>query len=220
MSPPAGIFLVDDHPMVREGLANVVRGAGLVVAGEAGSIRETLEHSALAESALVIVDLALGEESGLELIKRLRARDRAVLVYSMHERPEVIRKALEAGAGGYVTKREASGSLLEAIGAVMAGIRFLSPRAEKAIHRANPADALIGQQQEIYRLMGRGLSNDEVARQLGISVRTLESYGVRMMDKLGVPSMNLNPAVESWNLTEWEPRINANGQKRMIIEKM
>jgi len=175
--------------MVREGLANVLRGAGLAIAGEAGGIRETLQHPALSKSNLVIVDLALGEENGISLIQRLRECSLSVLVYSMHERSDVIRKALDAGAGGYVTKREVSSSLLEAIRTVAAGSRFLSPRAEIALAHATPIDTLTGQQQQIYRLMGQGLSNDEIARQLGISVRTLESYGTRIMNKLGLQSM-------------------------------
>lgn len=187
MTAPARIFLTDDHPMVREGLANLLQGAGFEIAGATGGVGETLEHPALAESNLVIVDLALGEESGLELVKRLRAEGRAVLVYSMHERSDIIRQALDSGAGGYyVTKREASGSLIDAIHAVQSGKQFLSPRASKALARTSPVDTLTGQQRQIYRLMGQGLSNDEIARRLKISVRTLESYCVRIMDKLTI----------------------------------
>lgn len=189
MTSALNIFLVDDHPMVREGLANLLRGAGFVVVGEANGIRDTLGHPALKDSGLVLVDLALGEESGLELVKRLHAEGRAVLVYSMHERSDIIRQALDAGAGGYVTKREASGSLIEAVRSVASGRRFLSPRAEKALDETTPLEALTGQQQQIYRLMGQGLPNDEIARQLGISVRTLESYAARIMDKLGLGSI-------------------------------
>ncbi|NCC50619.1 MAG: response regulator transcription factor [Spartobacteria bacterium] len=186
MTAPTRIFLVDDHPMVREGLANMLQGAGFQITGQVEGVHEALRHPALPESELVIVDLALGEESGIELIKRLKERGLATLVYSMHECPDVIRKALDAGAGGYVTKREASGSLNEAVHAVQAGRPFLSPRAKKALARTLPVDTLTGQQQLIYRLMGQGLSNDEIARQLKISVRTLESYCVRIMDKLTV----------------------------------
>lgn len=189
MTPPIRVFIVDDHPMVLDGLTNLLHSAGLSVSGQAESVRETMEHPALPESDLAIVDLALGEESGIELIGRLCRLGLSVLVYSMHESPRVIRQALEAGACGYVTKREASGSLLNAIRTVPKGTRYLSPRAELALHEAMPIHTLTGQQDRIYRLMGHGLCNGEIAQQLGISVRTLESYGVRIMNKLGLQSM-------------------------------
>lgn len=178
------IFLVDDHPLVREGLINLLQGAGFEIAGEADGVSEALAHPSLFNSDLVVVDLALGEKSGVDLIKRLRDRGSVVLVYSMHERSGIIRQALDAGADGYVTKREAATALLDAIRTVLAGSRFLSRRAERMLGTATPLDALTGQQQQIYRLMGQGLPNAEIARQLGISVRTLESYCVRIMDKL------------------------------------
>ena len=185
-SERARIFLVDDHPLVRAALAHLLAGAGFDPVGQAGGVQEALVHPALAASGLVVVDLALGDESGIELIKQLRARGLAVLVYSMHEGSNVIRRALNAGAGGYVTKREAAESLVAAIQAVRAGGRYLSPRVKAALRELTPVDALSGQQQQIYRLLGQGLSNEETARQLGISVRTLESYCARILDKLGL----------------------------------
>ena len=182
---PPRLFLVDDHPLVRAALAQLLAGAGFAPAGQAGTPAEALAHPALAASRLAVVDLALGEEGGIDLIRKLRARGQAVLVYSMHEESHVIRRALEAGAGGYVTKREAAESLATAIRAVLAGARYLSPRAEAALQELTPVDGLSGQQQQIYRLLGQGAANEDIARQLGISVRTLESYCVRIMDKLG-----------------------------------
>ena len=179
------LFLVDDHPLVRTALAQLLAGAGFDPAGQAGTSAEAVAHPALAASHLAVVDLALGEAGGIDLIRKLRARGQAVLVYSMHEESHVIRRALEAGAGGYVTKREAAESLATAIRAVLAGARYLSPRAEAALQELTPVDGLSGQQQQIYRLLGQGAANEDIARQLGISVRTLESYCVRIMDKLG-----------------------------------
>jgi len=180
------VFLVDDHPMVRAGLAQLLQASGFTVLGEAGSSNETLTHPALSERPLVIVDLSLGEDSGVELIRRLCRLGIAVLVYSMHEGAQTIRRALEAGAGGYATKRDASESLIEAVQAVHAGSRYLSPRVIAAMQKASPLDVLSVQQREIYRLLGQGCSNEEIAGQLDISVRTLESYCARIMDKLGV----------------------------------
>lgn len=180
------LFLVDDHPLVRAGLAHLLQASGFAVVGEAGTGSEALSHPALVTNPLVIVDLSLGDESGIDLIKHLRLRGLSVLVYSMHEGANVIRNALEAGAGGYVTKREAAHSLAEAIRSVSTGSRYLSPRAAAACHEANPLDGLSGQQRQLYRLLGQGFTNEEIARQLNISVRTLESYYVRVIDKLGV----------------------------------
>lgn len=185
-SERTSVLLVDDHPMVRDGLVRLLETFGFTAAVQAGSCREALAHEGLNTCRLAVVDLSLGDEDGTEFVKHLRGQGIPVVVYSMHEGSNVIRRALDAGAGAYVTKREVSGSLLEAVEAVMAGARYLSPRAEAALSNVAPEDALSGQQQRIYRLLGSGLSNDAVARELGISVRTLESYCVRIMDKLGV----------------------------------
>lgn len=180
------IFLVDDHPLVRAALAQLLGNAGYVLSGQAASPAEALNHPALAGSHLAIVDLTLEKDSGLELIPTLRARPLPVLVYSMHESSHIIRQALAAGAAGYVTKREAAESLLAAIRAILAGRQGLSPRAAAALCTGQPLAELSGQQLQIYRLLGQGATNEEIARRLGISVRTLESYCVRVMDKLGV----------------------------------
>ncbi len=180
------IFIVDDHPLVRAALAQLLAGAGHETSGQASNPDEALTHPALASSALVIVDLALEKESGVALIAKLRARHLPVLVYSMHEDSNMIRRALDAGANGYVTKREAAESLLAAIRDVSQGGRYLSPRAAAALRMGSALDVLNGQQLEIYRRLGRGLTNEEIAHQLGISARTLESYCVRIMDKLGI----------------------------------
>lgn len=183
------LFLVDDHPLVRSALEQLLAGAGFAPVGQASTPAEALAHPALAASRLAVVDLALGEENGFDLIRKLRARGLEVLVYSMHEGPNAIRRALDAGAGGYVTKREAAESLAVALRAVLAGTRYLSPRAEAALRELTPLDGLSGQQQQIFRLLGRGESNEAIARQLGISVRTLESYCARILDKLGLPGI-------------------------------
>ena len=181
------IFIVDDHPLVRDALAQLLAGAGFEVSGEAGDEQAALAHPALAGSRLAIVDLSLGPESALALIRRLRTLGLAVLVYSMHEESTTIRRALEAGANGYVTKRETSAFLVAAVQALLAVSRYLSPRAEAALRESSPLEGLSGQQRQIYRLLGQGFSNEEIARRLGISVRTLESYCTRIMDKLGAP---------------------------------
>lgn len=189
MSEKAKIFLVDDHPMVRAGLAHILQGAGYAVAGEAGGLKEALAHPGLAQSRLVLLDLSLGAESGLDRLEELRARGPAVLVYSMHQESVLIRRALAGGAGGYVTKREAAKSLLEAVETVLSGALYLSPLAKAALREMPPSEGLSVQQQQLYRLLGRGFTNEEIASELGLSVRTVESYFARIMDKLGIDGM-------------------------------
>ena len=135
---------------------------------------------------LVIVDLSLGEESGVDLIGSLCRRGLAVLVYSMHEGAQAIRHALDAGAGGYVTKRDVAESLIEAVRALAAGASYRSPRVVAALQKARPREALSSQQREVFRLLGQGCANEDIAQRMDISVRTLESYCARIVDKLGL----------------------------------
>lgn len=193
--PPASrVFLVDDHPLVRQGLATVLAQAGFTVCGEAGNGAETLRHSQLASAELAIVDLALGDENGLDLIAALRARGVRVLVYTMHEEPSRVTGALAAGAGGYVTKREVGQYLVEAVRGVLAGKPYVSPRAAAVLAKSEPSrcahdPSLSEQQRHVYRLLGEGASADEIAAELQLSPRTVESYCARMIEKLGLSGM-------------------------------
>ena len=190
------IFLVDDHAVVREGLVTVLAQAGFLVCGQAGNIRETLDHPELASAHLAVVDLSIGEDSGLELIPMLRARHLPSLVYSMHEDSHIVRSAFGAGAIGYVTKREVASCLVEAVNTVLGGNKYISPRAGIGFVRpgAGPASAdpfmeFSDQQMRLYELLGEGLGTDEIAERLHVSPRTVESYGARMIEKLNVSGM-------------------------------
>ena len=189
MSGKIDIFLVDDHPLVRAALMRLLEDAGFTVTGQAGKGTEALAHPGLSFSRLALVDLSLGEESGVDLIRRLRESGLLVLAYSMHEGSNVVRRTLEAGADGYVTKRESAEELLEAIADVLAGRRHLSPRVAAVLKEPGPLETLSGQQRQIYHLLGQGFSNEKIAQQLGISGRTLESYFVRILDKLSEPGV-------------------------------
>jgi DNA-binding NarL/FixJ family response regulator len=127
--PRVRIFLVDDHPLVRQGLALLLEQAGFAIGGEADGAQGMLAHPGLASAQVVVLDLTLGPASGLELIPTLCRRGLRVVVYSMHEEAAIVRRALVAGASGYVTKGEAALSLVEAIRAVLAGGNYISPRA-------------------------------------------------------------------------------------------
>lgn len=184
------VFLVDDHPMVRQGLALFLVQAGCTVCGEAGTREETLAHPKLAVARIVIMDLSLGDENGAGLIPILCRLGLRVVVYSMHEDAMHVRRALDAGATGYVTKREAAQSIVEAVRAVLAGETHVSPRASAGLAHQAIAPDLTEEQRELYALLGQGCNNDEIAEKLHISPRTVETYCTRLMDKLGVDGMH------------------------------
>jgi DNA-binding NarL/FixJ family response regulator len=192
----ARIFLVDDQAMVRQGLATVLAQAGFTICGQAGQIQEAMTAPALASAQLAILDLSVGEDSGLDLIRHLRARGLSSLVYSMHEDSNIVRNAFAAGALGYVSKREAASCLLEAVGCALAGRRYVSPRTGISLV-SNPAESpttgplseFSERQQRVYELLGVGLGPNEIAKTLNISPRTVESYAARMIEKLDVSGM-------------------------------
>lgn len=185
----ASVFLVDDHPFVRQGLAMMLEQGGFAVSGEADGLQATLSHPGLAETQVVVLDLSLEKASGYELIPLLFSRGIRVVVFSMHEDPVLVRRALAAGAAGYVTKREAAQSLSEAIRTVVAGGSYVSPRAAAALAQHTTAENFSAQQQKLYDMLGQGCDADEIADKLHISPRTVETYCTRMIDKLGLAGM-------------------------------
>ncbi len=193
---PIRILVVDDHPAVREALALLVSSQGMEVCAEAGGRADALASLATRRPHLAVVDLALDGEDGLVLIAQLRSRGIAALVYSMHSDAGHVQAAFGAGALGYVTKAEFRGVLAEAIRAVAAGRRFVSPRAAVALaeritepHRGEMPATLSGQEREVYRLMGQGEGTHEIAIALNISTHTVESYYARIQQKLGLEGM-------------------------------
>jgi DNA-binding NarL/FixJ family response regulator len=190
------ILLVEDHPMVRQGLRLLLGQAGMEVCGEAESRAEAL-NALNTNPDLLLVDLTLWEESGLDLIRELQrtGAPQKVLVYSMHEDWLHVRQAFQAGAEGYVTKRELSDVLLEAIHTVMAGGIYTSPRALRAVSATKSEVSLEGlalfsaQEGELFHHLGGGLGVGEMAEKMGLSRKTVESYCGRMIVKLNVNGM-------------------------------
>lgn len=184
------VFLVDDHPAVREGLSLLLANKGLVVCGEAGRGEDAVALLSSAAPDIVLVDLSLGNESGLDLIAALRKVGIKILVYSMHDDGEKVEAALAAGAGGYVTKREVAATLLEAIRRILAGGSYLSPIAEVARQRTAPdegrlvVERLSERELELFRKMGEGYSTADLASHFDISPSTVETYYARIMEKL------------------------------------
>lgn len=188
LTPGIRIFLVDDHPAVLDGLTLLLAQDRHTICGVAATRAEALERIATSGTDLVLVDLALCGESGLDLLPELSAQGLPVLVYSMHEDQVTVCRALEKGASGYVTKREPSTELLEAVRCIRAGERYVSPRAATSLN-AREAQPLSERELQTLNLMAQGETNAEIAVRLDVSVRTVESYCARVIDKLGLSGM-------------------------------
>ena len=191
------ILLVDDHPVVREGLAeNINRESDLMVCAEADDRHEALQAIQQAKPDLVIVDLALKTSSGIELIKDIHSRwpQLPMLVVSMHDEALYAERALRAGAKGYLTKQEATRNILEGIRRVLSGEIYLNQKtASSLLGRlagggeavTDPvADLLAEREMQVFELTGHGLSTRQIAERLHIDVKTVETYRARIKEKL------------------------------------
>lgn len=196
----ARVFLVDDHPLVREWLAGIIALEGdLEICGQAEDAAAALAAISLARPDVVVVDLTLPRGSGLELIKDLRAGSAALplLVLTTHEEVSVAERAFRAGANGYVVKRESGPNIVEAIRAVLAGKFHASQAlagqlAEKMLGGARPGagpeELLSDREREVFLLRGQGRGAKEIAEFLRVSVKTVGSYEARIKEKLGLES--------------------------------
>ncbi|HMK87904.1 MAG TPA: response regulator transcription factor [Steroidobacteraceae bacterium] len=193
------VLIVEDHPLVREGLvARISAQPDLEVCAEATGIEEALQAMRAMRPDLMIVDLALKEENGLDLIKRAKA-DAAcpqILVVSAYEESIFGERALEAGARGYVHKHELPELVIEAIRTVLRGELYVSigmtkrlaERALTAKHSASGIDGLTDRELQIFELIGRGRSTRQIAEQLHRSIHTIESHREKIRAKLQLRS--------------------------------
>ena len=192
MLDPAGIriFIVDDHPVVRDGVAQLLSQKGFVVCGEADNCDDALRLIAPAAPRILLIDLSLGEESGLDIITAMREGGMKMLVYSMHCDAFHIRAAFAAGASGYVTKREIASTLMAAIAGTLAGERYVSPLAAQALDNAPPVERVISvdrlseRERGLFRLLGEGYTAAEIADHFSISYSTVQTYYTRIIEKL------------------------------------
>lgn len=195
----ARILIVDDHPMMREGLSfKIASQRDLEVCGEAATEAEGFALVAETRPDLVIVDLALKEGTGLGLLKRIRASspDTKTLVVSAYDEASYAQRCLEAGAMGYISKQETNALVLEAIRTVLNGERFLTPAAtQQLVARAvdrkasgDPVQLLSDREFEVFRLIGRGLTTRAIAQRLQLSVHTIETHRERIRHKLDLPN--------------------------------
>lgn len=193
------ILVVDDHPIVREGLTlRINRQPDLVVCGEADTAGDALKTIRTSKPDLAIVDLSLKEGSGLDLIKDIKTRypQLPVLVLSMHDEFLYAERALRAGARGYIMKYEATNNIITAIRLVLSGKIYLSDRIssrllDKAFTGKRSSDtpgieSLTDRELEVFELIGQGLGTREISKRLHLSVKTIEAYREHIKDKLGL----------------------------------
>lgn len=196
------VFIVDDHPMMREGLAQMIGNQpDLQVCGEAGTAQEALEKIRVLNPELVLTDISLPGRNGLELIKDVKAMlpKTLVLVISMHDESLYAERVLRAGGRGYIMKQEGGKKIAQAVRNVLTGQIYVSEKMSSKIleifsgHGADvatsPVEKLTDREFEILRLIGRGLETKEMAGQLHLSTKTIEAHRANIKAKLKLKSM-------------------------------
>lgn len=197
------ILIVDDHPMFREGLrARILRDGEFQIVEEAGTGVEALQKAQEIKPDLVVVDISLPDQSGIQLIREIQSvlPETRIMIVSMHSEIDYVLDALHAGARGYVVKGSASERLMEGLEAVARGDHFLDSSLSAEISKklmelpqesaGFPSDTgyetLTPRQQEVLRLLATGFSNKKIADVLCISPKTVENHRSQIMEKLGL----------------------------------
>jgi DNA-binding NarL/FixJ family response regulator len=216
-APKCKVFLVDDHPIVRQGLALFIeREPDLIVCGEAEEATTALHAIRESPPDFVILDISLDGPDGLELLKTLRVRypNLPVLVLSMHDESVYAERSLRAGANGYIMKQEAADKVITAIRTILGGDVYLSDRLTKrmlqqfvngSISPRDPLAKLSDRELEVFRLIGAGHGTRQIADQLHVSTKTVESYQAHIKEKLAL--RNARELVQ--HAVEWS--LNAKG---------
>ena len=193
------ILIVDDHPLMREGLAaRIAPQSDMEVCGEAASVDEAIAQVKATNPDLIIVDIALAESHGIDLIKDVKARFPKIkmLVVSAHDESLYAERALRAGAHGYINKREVQEKVVDAMRSVLEGQRYLSAKmtqqlvgqaiGSKDSTKSDPIQRLSDRELEIFHLIGQGKTTGAIARQLHRSVHTVDTHREKIRHKLGV----------------------------------
>lgn len=194
------VLVVDDHPIVREGLADLInKQEDITLCGWAEDIPHAIEAIKKLKPDVVTIDISLEDASGLDLIKQIKVQfpDLPILTLSMHEESLYAERAIRAGAKGYITKREGTKRVIVAIRHVLDGRLYLSDNMKERLLQgmlgdkkagAGPseADRLTDRELEVFTLLGHGKGTRQIAEQLYLSVRTVETYRARIKEKLGL----------------------------------
>ena len=201
LKPPKRIqiLIVDDHPLIREGLtARISAQADLEVCGEAEGVEEALAEFKAHDPDLVLVDISLKNGHGLELIKQIKLHDpeTKMLVISAYDESFYAERALRAGALGYISKQECRENVITAIRTVLDGRRYLSPQmtdqllgmavAGRETSSASPVEKLTDRELEVYQLIGQAQTTSGIAKQLHLSPHTIDSHREKIKAKLGL----------------------------------
>jgi DNA-binding NarL/FixJ family response regulator len=206
------ILIVDDHPVLRRGLAAMIDSEpDLVVCAEADSCPAALEAIRESRPDLVIVDLALGDDDGLTLIKHMKSHHESIptLVLSMHDESLYAERCLRAGARGYVTKQQLDDTVLDAIRCLLEGDTYMSATLRsrlatkfaggQTLETSSPLAALSDRQLQVFRLIGQGQTTRQIAESLGLSVKTIESHREQIKHKLTLEtSAELSRRATQW----------------------
>jgi DNA-binding NarL/FixJ family response regulator len=193
------ILIVDDHPMMRQGLAQLIgEEPDLTICGEAEKAGEALEAVGKLKPDLVLADISLPDKNGLELIKDMQAIQPGltVLVISMHDESLYAERVLRAGGRGYIMKQEGGKKLMAAIRQVLSGQIYVSEKisarilegfsGRRALNGGSPVDKLSDRELEVLELVGEGKGTREIAAQLHLSVKTVEVHRAHIKEKLGL----------------------------------
>jgi len=204
MTAPAtkkGVLIVDDHPLLRQGLALLInQQEDMQVCGEAEEAQAALQAIAQRRPDIVILDLSLNGPDGIELLKTIRAADAGlpVLILSMHDEEIYAERALRARANGYIMKQEATEKVLVAVRRILSGEVYLSEHMSSKLLQQYVGGApsmtqsrislLSDRELEVYRLIGEGRATREIAEELHLSVKTVETYQAHIKEKLALRS--------------------------------
>jgi len=205
------VFLVDDHPLVREWLTNLInQQSDLIVCGEAEDAPQALQSIERLKPDVIVADITLASGSGIELVKDVKrlAPASAIVILSMHDETLYAERALRAGARGYVMKRETTKKIITAIRHVLEGKLYVTDEfkasiAEKHLEggmRGTPLEQLSDRELEVFRMMGQGFETRKIAESLCISIKTVQVYCARIKEKLGIANATelLREAVRWW----------------------
>lgn len=197
--PKTRIFIVDDHPMMRQGLVQLINNErDLAVSGEAETAEQALSEIARSTPDLVLVDISLSGKSGLELLKDVQALKPGLpmLVISMHDESLYAERVLRAGGRGYIMKQEGGTQIMAAIRQVLSGQVYVSPKMSVKIleifsgrrpeRGSGSIEQLTDREFEVFQLIGQGKGTREIAEQLHLSVKTVEVHRLHIKEKLNI----------------------------------
>lgn len=210
------VLVVDDHPFMRRGLAQTINDQpGMQVCGEAGNVGEALELMEVSHPHLAVIDISLGGASGIDLIKAIRERwpETRILVSSMHDETLFAERSLRAGALGYVDKGAPPDAFVAALKRVNSGQVYLSERMTgRMLNHAltdrpgdvrSPIDKLSNRELQVFEMIGKGMVSKQIAAQLGLSPKTVETHREHIKSKLNlVNASELTQHAVQWVLEQ------------------